>query len=58
MVGGSQGQWKESVVYRFTGAPDGAFPYNGLATDGAGNMYGTTVHGGTNNEGAIFRLTL
>jgi uncharacterized repeat protein (TIGR03803 family) len=58
MTRGSRGQWKESVVYRFTGAPDGAFPYNGLATDGAGNMYGTTVHGGTDNEGAIYQLTV
>jgi uncharacterized repeat protein (TIGR03803 family) len=43
----SNGSWTESVLYSFTGKPDGAFPYAGLIFDAAGkNLYGTTVHGG------------
>ena len=36
---------KETVVYNFSGYADGATPY-GLATDSAGNLYGTTEFGG------------
>jgi len=47
-----------SVAYRFQGAPDGAFVYNGMVADAAGkNFYGATVHGGTNDEGAIYQFT-
>jgi uncharacterized repeat protein (TIGR03803 family) len=31
----------ETVLYSFTGASDGAFPYAGLVMDPAGNLYGT-----------------
>jgi uncharacterized repeat protein (TIGR03803 family) len=37
----------ESVLYSFTGGSDGANPYAGLIADAAGNLYGTTVNGGT-----------
>lgn len=36
---------KETVLYRFTGGADGAYPATGLVRDEAGNLYGTT-HGG------------
>jgi uncharacterized repeat protein (TIGR03803 family) len=51
------GGWTESVLYAFTGAADGASPYDGLALDAAGNLYGTTYAGGTSGNGAIFKLT-
>ncbi len=40
---------KESVLYSFSGSPDGASPYAGLILDSAGNLYGTTLYGGTGN---------
>jgi len=46
-----------SVVYRFQGAPDGAFAYNGLIADLSGKvLYGTTVHGGTGDDGAVYEF--
>ncbi len=54
---GGSGKWKESVAYRFQGAPDAGFAYNGMAVDQAGNFYGATVHGGADNEGAIYKFT-
>jgi uncharacterized repeat protein (TIGR03803 family) len=35
-----------TVLYRFTGKPDGAYPYAGLVRDKQGNLFGTTQHGG------------
>jgi uncharacterized repeat protein (TIGR03803 family) len=49
--------WTESVPYRFKGIPDAGFVYNGMVTDGAGSFYGTSVHGGTSDEGSIFKFT-
>jgi len=49
--------WDEKVLYRFTGAGDGGSPFSTVLFDSSGNMYGTTVHGGTSNFGTIFKLT-
>jgi len=51
------GRWRESVVHRFKGSPDGAYPSYGLALDGSGRLYGTTAIGGTQNQGVVFKLT-
>jgi uncharacterized repeat protein (TIGR03803 family) len=53
---GTSGQWTESVAYRFQGAPDAGFAYNGMVGDGAGNFYGTTVHGGLSDDGTIYKF--
>ncbi len=49
--------WTEKVIYYFEGGYDGSTPYAGLALDGAGNLYGTTYSGGSNNNGTVFELT-
>lgn len=40
-------QGNETVLYSFAGTPDGEDPYAPLVADGAGNIYGTTIYGGT-----------
>jgi uncharacterized repeat protein (TIGR03803 family) len=54
---GANGTWREYVTHRFTGAPDGAFPYNGMVGDSAGNFYGPTKQGGTGDDGVIYKFT-
>ncbi|HWY58352.1 MAG TPA: choice-of-anchor tandem repeat GloVer-containing protein [Terriglobales bacterium] len=36
----------ETVLYSFSGSPDGSYPGAGLIRDRAGNLYGTTIDGG------------
>jgi uncharacterized repeat protein (TIGR03803 family) len=47
-----------TVLYSFTGEPDGAFPAvgAGLIKDTAGNLYGTTSYGGEFNGGTVFEI--
>jgi uncharacterized repeat protein (TIGR03803 family) len=52
----SGGAWTESVAYRFPGTPQPGFAYNGIVSDGKGNFYGATVHGGAGNDGAIYHF--
>lgn len=51
------GAWSETVLYRFTGHSDGKVPLAGLVFDQNGNLYGTTVFGGTTSAGIVFQLT-
>jgi len=46
----------ETVLYSFTGTPDGANPLGGVVMDAAGNLYGTTLYGGTANLGTVFEV--
>jgi len=48
---------KETVLYSFTGQPDGVFPYAGLIRDAKGNLYGTTYYGGTSKFGTVYQIT-
>ena len=51
---------KETVLYSFQGSSDGAEPASRLVFDGAGNLYGTTYHGGSNRCssgcGTVFKV--
>jgi uncharacterized repeat protein (TIGR03803 family) len=57
---------KETVLHRFRSGTDGANPFQGLVSDAAGNLYGTTQWGGNPNIrcgntttgcGVVFKLT-
>jgi len=47
---------KETVLHRFTGGADGAWPLAGLVMDANGVLYGTTNSGGTYQQGVVFKL--
>jgi hypothetical protein len=67
--GAGKTAWTETVLYRFQGgSSDGAYPMAPLAMDAAGNLYGATEYGGTENCttlsgtpdgrcGTVFKLT-
>jgi uncharacterized repeat protein (TIGR03803 family) len=52
----TSGRWQETVLYAFSGRDDGGSPYAGLIFDSAGNLYGTTVLGGSHGLGVVFEL--
>jgi uncharacterized repeat protein (TIGR03803 family) len=54
---GANGTWTETVPYRFPGAPNAGFAYNGMVPDSTGSFYGATVHGGPTNDGTIYQFT-
>jgi uncharacterized repeat protein (TIGR03803 family) len=47
----------ETVLYSFSGIPDGAYPQAQLVRTSAGDLYGTTTEGGSSNNGTVFELT-
>jgi hypothetical protein len=58
-TGSSGSGWSETILYSFQGQNsngDGAYPFAGLVADRTGNLYGTTLGGGTSG-GTVFKLT-
>src|ERR1700682_4770320 len=55
---------KQTVLYSFSGGVDGLDPHGGVTLDSAGNLYGTTVAGGSGGLcagdgcGVVFELSL
>lgn len=47
----------QTLLYKFSGGLDGAYPSGGLVFDASGNLYGATRFGGTFDSGIIFELT-
>src|SRR5579864_7415277 len=47
----------EKVMYAFTGGSDGSQPAAGLTPGPNGSFYGSTLYGGTANQGVIFQFT-
>jgi uncharacterized repeat protein (TIGR03803 family) len=53
----SDGHWKETILYRFHAGSEGNSPAAGVVMDAAGNLYGTTVYGGTQCYcGVVYKL--
>lgn len=48
----------QTVLHSFSGGTDGRFcySYGSLVRDAAGNLYGTTLAGGTSDQGVVFKL--
>lgn len=54
-------QWKETILYDFTGGSDGGQPIGGVTVDSKGNLYGTTFIGGDSTNcpsgcGVVYEL--
>lgn len=45
-----------SILYTFTGYPDGALAASGLTEGTDGNLYGATAKGGTKDLGALYEI--
>jgi uncharacterized repeat protein (TIGR03803 family) len=56
LVAVTGGGWRYKVLRSFYGI-DGAGPRVGLIWDSAGNLYGTTDHGGTYGNGTVFEIS-
>jgi len=56
-----QSGWQLTVLYNFTGGPDGAYPWGGLIMDAQGNLFGGTYYGGKigciNGCGVVYEIT-
>jgi uncharacterized repeat protein (TIGR03803 family) len=46
-----------TTLWSFTNGLDGANPSSGLVQGSDGNFYGTTILGGANHDGTIFRIS-
>lgn len=64
LVHDPNGTWTEKILHSFAGGTDGYYPQGKLAIDASGNVYGTTVYGGTHGRtcdsracGIAFELT-
>lgn len=53
----SGGGWTYSSLHDFTGGADGGEPYGQLILDASGNIYGTTISGGSSSQGVVFKIT-
>jgi uncharacterized repeat protein (TIGR03803 family) len=54
----ADGHWKETILYDFKGGSLGEGPGGGVVRDTAGNLYGTTIYGGSPNCdcGVVYKL--
>ena len=57
----ANGKWTQKILDQFQNLADAAFPWGGLIFDAAGNLYGTTLQGGSGvcslGCGTVFELT-
>jgi uncharacterized repeat protein (TIGR03803 family) len=54
----SHGSWKDRILYTFNASSSGEDPYAGLIMLGKGELFGTTIEGGSTGGGAAFELVL
>jgi uncharacterized repeat protein (TIGR03803 family) len=55
---GPNGTWTEQAIYSFSfNNNDGFDPWGGVVFDSKGNLYGTTLAGGTSFQGTVYQLS-
>jgi uncharacterized repeat protein (TIGR03803 family) len=56
---GADGRWKETILYDFRDGASGNGPAAGSVRDGKGNLYGTTIYGGSPQCGCgvVYKLS-
>ncbi len=54
----SNGVWRETLLHSFGGTNDGVSPAGALVFAANGDMYGTTIGGGTGGGGTVYRMYL
>jgi uncharacterized repeat protein (TIGR03803 family) len=52
----ANGEWTQRILHNFGGAGDGSYPLD-LTFDQDGNIFGTTLYGGTENGGIVYKLS-
>ncbi len=56
----SGGNWSQTILHNFhydgKAYFDGSVPVAGVTFDSSGNLYGTTLNGGTHNDGTVFEM--
>jgi uncharacterized repeat protein (TIGR03803 family) len=52
------GTYKLLHSFNVSGKTDPHYPYGGLVQASDGNLYGTTLRGGANDKGTVYRITL
>ena len=53
----ASGTWTETILHQFGANGDGAPPQGDAIIDKDGALYGTTVGGGSNDLGAVWKIT-
>jgi uncharacterized repeat protein (TIGR03803 family) len=48
--------WKETLLHAFTAGSGGQYPFAAPLLDPSGDLYGTTVDGGQDNVGVVFKI--
>ncbi len=49
--------WTLTDLHDFTNGTDGGLPYGSVAVDASGDVFGTAVTGGSDNQGVIYEIT-
>jgi uncharacterized repeat protein (TIGR03803 family) len=53
----SNGNWTYTSLHDFTNGNDGSWPFGSVSLDTRGNLFGTTVGGGTDQQGTVWEIT-
>lgn len=48
---------QQTVLASFMGGSDGSYPEGGLFLDATGDLYGTTLRGGSSDNGTVFKVS-